>query len=88
MNATLMNLNGLVAATLHALDGLSGLVLPSEYVFLPPICLAIALVMSAAHRDDMRQILRHALRSWATLVAGILVFMFAASYLLEWILPS
>ena len=60
----------------------------SEYVFLPPICLAIAIVSSAAHRDDVREILRHALRSWVILMGGILLFMVCVSFFFEWVLPS
>jgi len=59
----------------------------SRFLFLVPICLAIALVTSAAHHADMRGVLRHALRSWATMLFGILAFMAALSYLFEWILP-
>ena len=44
-------------------DALLALVKLSEFLFLPPICLAIALVTSAAHREDMRDILRHAVRA-------------------------
>jgi len=59
-----------------------------EFWFLPPICLAIALVTSAAHREDMRVILRHAIKSTVILVVGILVFMVAVSLFFEWILPK
>jgi len=72
----------------QALLGLVALVQASEFALLPPICLAIALVTSAAHREDMREILRHALRSWIVLVFGILVFMVALSYFFEWVLPG
>jgi hypothetical protein len=64
------------------------LVQASEYIFLPPICLAIALVTSAAHREDMRAILAHTLRSWILLMVGILAFMVAISFLFEWVLPG
>ncbi|MHC4818812.1 MAG: hypothetical protein ACYTF8_12235 [Planctomycetota bacterium] len=60
----------------------------SEFLFLPPICLAIALVTAAAHREDMRDILRHAVRAWVILIVGIVVFMVFVSYLFEWILPG
>jgi ABC-type sulfate transport system permease component len=60
----------------------------SEFLFLPPICLAIALVTAAAHREDMRDILRHAVRAWIILIVGIVVFMVFVSYLFEWILPG
>jgi hypothetical protein len=58
-----------------------------EFLFLPPVCLAIALVTSAAHREDERSILRHALRSWIILMVGILLFMVAVSFFFEWVLP-
>jgi len=58
-----------------------------EYAFLPPLCLAIALVTSAAHREDMRAILRHALRSWLVTVAGIIAFMIVVTVVVGWILP-
>lgn len=58
-----------------------------EFAFLPPLCLAVALVTAAAHRDDMREILRHALRAWIVTLGGILVFMTVVSYFVEWILP-
>lgn len=67
---------------------LLALVQASEFLFLPPICLAIALVTSAAHRDDMREIFRHALRSWLVLLGGMLVFAVFVSYLFEWLLPG
>lgn len=60
---------------------------PADFLFLPPICAAIALVTSAAHREEMRDILRHAIRSWIVLVGGILVFMIAVSCFFEWVLP-
>ena len=66
---------------------LLGLLTAGEFLFLPPICLAIALVTSAAHREDMGAILRHALRAWLVLMGGILLFMVVVSYLFEWILP-
>ena len=47
----------------------------AEFAYLPPICLAIALVTSAARRDDMRGILKQAARSWLILTVGILIFM-------------
>ena len=63
------------------------LVRPSEYAFLPPLCLAVALVTSAAHREDMREILRHAVRAFVVTLGGILVFLVAVSYFVEWICP-
>jgi len=63
-----------------------GLVTLVEFLFLPPVCLAIALVTAASHREDMRAILRHALRSWIVLVGGILLFMVGVSFFFEWIL--
>ncbi len=59
-----------------------------EFLFMPPICLAIALVTSAAHREDMTTYLPRAMRSWVVLMAGILVFMIVQSYLFELLLPS
>lgn len=59
-----------------------------DYAFLPPVCLAIAIVTSAAHREDMGEIVRHAVRSWIILMGGILLFMLALSYFFEWVLPS
>lgn len=64
-----------------------GLVTPVEYLFLPPILLAIALVTSAAHREDMGAILRHAMRSWLVMLGGILLFVVAVSYVFEAVLP-
>lgn len=57
------------------------------FLWLPPICLAIALVTSAAHREDIREILRHGMRSWFILTVGIFVFANSISFLFEWILP-
>ena len=59
-----------------------------DYAFLPPVCLAIALVTSAAHREDIGEIARHAIRSWIILMGGILLFMLSLSYFFEWVLPS
>ena len=59
----------------------------AEYAFLPPLCLAVALVTSAAHREDMREILRHAVRAWIVTFGGIVFFMLVVSYFVEWILP-
>jgi len=70
------------------LGALLGLVKLAEFLFLPPICLAIALVTSAAHREDMRDILRHAVRAWIVLIVGILLFMVLISFFFEWVLPG
>jgi len=67
---------------------LLGLVRLAEFAFLPPLCLAVALVTAAAHREGMREILRHALRAWAVTLGGIIVFLFAVSFFEEWILPA
>lgn len=67
---------------------LLALVLPAEYLFLPPICLAIALVTAAAHREKMGEILRHAVRSWILLLFGIFVFMGVLTTFFDWILPG
>jgi hypothetical protein len=66
---------------------LLGLVQLAEFAYLPPLCLAIALVTSAAHREDIREILRHAVRAWIVTCGGILVFLLCVSYFVEWILP-
>ena len=60
----------------------------ADFLFLPPICLAIAIVTAAARRDNVREILRHAMRGWLVLMAGIFVFAFAISFLFEWVLPG
>jgi hypothetical protein len=60
----------------------------AEFGFLPPVCLAIALVTAATHHAEWRPILRHAIRSFAALTGGILAFMVAISYLFEWLLPK
>jgi hypothetical protein len=59
----------------------------ADFVLLPPLCLAIALVTSAAHREDTREILRHALRAWVVTLGGIVLFGLAVSYFEEWSLP-
>jgi hypothetical protein len=58
-----------------------------DYLFLLPICFSIAVVTSAAHRDDMREIFRHSIRSWFVLLVSIVVFTVALSFFFEWILP-
>ena len=63
------------------------LVYLGEFALLPPLCLAIALVTAAAHREDLRSILRHAFRAWLVTLGGILVFMVTVSILVGWILP-
>ena len=60
----------------------------AEYAFLPPICFAIALVTSAAHREDLGDIWRHALRTWLVLMFGLAAFAFAITFLFEWLLPG
>lgn len=64
-----------------------GLVHFAEFAFLPPLCLAVAVVTAAAHREDMREILRHAARAWLVTLGGILLFLVAVSFFVEWILP-
>lgn len=59
----------------------------AEYAFLAPLCLAVALVTSAAHREDMREILKHALRAFVVTFGGILAFLVGVSYFVEWICP-
>ena len=63
-----------------------GLVPLVEYAF-PPLCLAVALVTSAAHREDMREILRHAVRAWIVTFGGIILFMLVVSHFFGWKLP-
>jgi hypothetical protein len=70
-----------IASTLLAL------VHAGEFALLPPLCLAIALVTSAAHREDLRVILRHAMRSWIVTLGGILIFMVAVSIVVGWTNP-
>ena len=67
---------------------LLALVHAADYAFFAPICLAIALVTSAAHRENMRDIVRHALRSWFLLMVGMAAFGLGISFLFEWILPG
>ena len=64
------------------------LVTLTEFLFLPPICLAIALVTSASHRESIREIVSHALRAWVVLTGGIVAFMLVISYFFEWVLPG
>ena len=60
----------------------------SDFAFLPPICLAIAIVTAAAHREDIKDILRHSARAWVILMAGIMTFALGISYFFEWMLPG
>jgi len=76
-----------VTAALAGAQALLALVTPAEYWFLPPICLAIALVSSASHREDLRSIFRHALRAWILLLAGIVLFTAVVTILFGWLLP-
>ena len=63
-------------------------VVPSaDFIWLVPLCVAIAVVSSAAHREEMGEILRHAVKSTALLFGGLLAFMVTVSYLFEWLLP-
>jgi hypothetical protein len=59
----------------------------SDFIWLPPICLAIAIVTAAAHREQIRDILHHAGRAWVVLMLGIFVFANIVSFLFEWWLP-
>lgn len=59
-----------------------------EYLFLLPICAAIATVNAASHREDMRSIRRHAVRSSFMLFLGILLFKVAISLFFELVLPG
>ncbi len=65
-----------------------GLVPGAEYLFLLPICAAIAVVNAASHREGMRSILRHALRSSFVLFLGIVAFKIAISLFFEIVLPG
>jgi hypothetical protein len=58
-----------------------------EFIWLLPLCTAIAVVSSAAHREEMGDILRHAAKSTLFLLGGLLVFMVTVSFLFEWLLP-
>ena len=60
----------------------------SDFGFLPPICLAIAIVTAAAHREEIRDILVHGARAWVILMVGIMAFAFGISYFFEWMLPG
>ena len=64
-----------------------GVVPASEFVWLLPLCCAIALVSAASHRDDIKEIVRHAARGAVILVVGLLAFMVSISYVFEWVLP-
>ncbi len=66
---------------------LMGIVPAGEFVWLLPLCTAIAIVSSAAHREELRDILRHAAKSALLLIGGLLVFMVSVSFLFEWLLP-
>jgi hypothetical protein len=66
---------------------IGGTVPPIEFVWMVPLCAAIGIVSSAAHRENVGEILRHAARSTVMLVSGLLVFMVAISFLFEWLLP-
>jgi hypothetical protein len=57
-----------------------------EFVWLIPICVAIALVSSAAHREEVGEILRHAVRSTFMILGGLIAFMVGVSYVVEWLL--
>ncbi|MHC4939819.1 MAG: hypothetical protein ACYTHK_12685 [Planctomycetota bacterium] len=60
---------------------------PIEFLWMVPLCIAIAIVSSAAHREQIGDILRHAARSTVMLIGGLLAFMVAISYVFEWLLP-
>ncbi|MEM8884796.1 MAG: hypothetical protein AAGD14_12055 [Planctomycetota bacterium] len=69
------------------LGTLLGTVAPIDFLFLFPLCVAIAIVSSAAHRESVPEILRHAVRSSVMLIVGLLAFMVGISYFAQWILP-
>jgi len=66
---------------------LLALVPAEEFAWLLPLCVAIALVSSAAHREKMGPILGHAAKSTALIFGGLLAFMVCVSYAVEWLLP-
>ena len=68
------------------MTGLLAAVPADEFFWLAPLCIAIALVSSAAHRENIGAILRHAVRSTAMILGGLLLFMVGVSYLVEWLL--
>jgi len=70
-----------------SLLSLLAIVPAGEFLWLLPLCTAIAIVSSAAHREEMRDILRHAAKSTLLLIGGLLVFMVSVSFLFEWLLP-
>ena len=65
-----------------------GLLTLGDFFFLPPICLAIAIVTSAAHREEMPKIFRHAVKSWVVYVGGMVLFLFLQTWFFNWVLPS
>jgi len=67
--------------------GLLATVPATEFFWMVPLCVAIALVSSAAHRENTAQILRHAAKSTALILGGLLGFMVCVSYAVEWLLP-
>ena len=58
-----------------------------EFFWMVPLCLAIAIVSAASHRDDVGEILRHAARGTVVIIVGLLGFMVAVSFFFEWLLP-
>jgi hypothetical protein len=77
----------LMAMQLMDLQPITGIVPAGEFVWLLPLCCAIALVSAASHRDDIREIVRHAARGAAILIVGLLAFMVTISFTFEWALP-
>ena len=57
-----------------------------EFFWLVPLCIAIAIVSSAAHREDARAILRHSVKSTGMILGGLMAFMVGVSYIVEWLL--
>jgi len=64
-----------------------GVVSAGEFVWLVPLCCAIALVSASSHRDDIKEIVRHAARGAVILIVGLLAFMVTISFVFEWALP-
>ena len=72
--------------TALGLSALLAAVPADEFLWLVPICIAIAIVSSAAHREDARTILRHSVKSTFMILGGLLAFMVGVSYIVEWLL--
>ena len=78
---------GVLATGVLATGVLATTVPPVEFIWMLPLCAAISIVSSAAHRDNVAEILRHAVKSTVMLVGGLLAFMVTISFVFEWLLP-